>query len=526
MSKFTAAAMIVIAAILIPLQSGQAEEPKRGGTLNMMLFPEPGTIMYGLSQRGETQMVAGKIYEGLLTYDFDLTPKPWLAKSWDISSDGLTYTFQLRNNVKWHDGKAFTADDVVFTTTEFLPETSPRARSTFRNVASVKALDDHTVQFTMKTPFPPFMTALNLSSVPILPAHIYRGTDFRKNPMNDTPVGTGPFKFSEWKRGTYIHLVRNDAYWRKGKPYLDEIYFHIIPDGASRATALETGRVDVARGGRMLEYFDVVRLGKLPGIKTQSVGEELLSAVYQVWMNHRKPPFNDRRFRQAVYHAIDRNFIRNSIYFGYGNIATGPVASFTPYYEPKVKKYGYDLDKARALLDEMGLKPDADGIRARIEILPRSGELDHRIAEYVRQQLKQIGVAAKLHVVDRSTWAKRLGEFDFDMTFNLLSQLGDPAIGVARTYHSGNVVKGTPYGNNTGYNNPRIDELFDKAAVTIDPKERQRLYSEAQRILVEDAAVVWLIETRFPQVYHEKVKNLVTSTYALGDSFADVYLAQ
>jgi peptide/nickel transport system substrate-binding protein len=209
------------------------EAPVKGGTLNMIAQPEPPVLMVGLNTQGPTLYVGGQIYQSLLTYGTDLKPLPSLAKSWAISDDGLTYTFTLQDNVKWHDGKPFSADDVVFTADKFLREAHPRWRliaTTY--VESITAPAPNQVVFKLKTPFSAFISAFELSSFPIIPKHLYEGTDYRTNPANQTPIGTGPFKLKEWKRGSYIHLVRNEDYWKPGKPYLDELYsasFRIPP---------------------------------------------------------------------------------------------------------------------------------------------------------------------------------------------------------------------------------------------------------------------------------------------------------
>ena len=186
--------------------------------------------------------VAGKIYQSLLRYSFELKPTPCLARSWAISPDGHVYTFALEPNMKWHDGQPFTADDVVYSTTEFLPETHARWRAMRDRCSSIKAIDAHTVEFTLKEPFGAFIYAFSASGCPMMPKHVYAGKgDLRANPANDTPIGTGPFKLAEWQKGSFIHLVRHADYWVPGKPYLDDIFYYIIPDGAqggARAAAL------------------------------------------------------------------------------------------------------------------------------------------------------------------------------------------------------------------------------------------------------------------------------------------------
>src|SRR5690606_32328621 len=200
------------AATLFAASSASAQT--HGGTLNVIVNPEPPILMMGMNQQTPTQIVAGKIYESLLTYDFDLNPQPSLAKSWEISQDGLTYTFQLQEGATWHDGKPFTAEDVLFSLTEYLPEVHARARNNFSHIESVTKTGDMTIVIKLKQPYAPFINSFEVSSAPIVPAHLYKGTDFRNTPANQTPIGTGPFKFKEWQRGRFVLLERNDKYWR------------------------------------------------------------------------------------------------------------------------------------------------------------------------------------------------------------------------------------------------------------------------------------------------------------------------
>src|SRR5690606_22761816 len=158
--------------------------------------------------------------------------------------------------VTWHDGKPFTAHDVVFSADVFLRENHPRLRVSLAHIETIEAVDDHTVRFTLKQPFGPFLGIFEAGSMPMVPKHIYEGTDFKNNPANAHPIGTGPFKFQEWQKGSYIHLVKNENYHIEGLPYLDEVYWQVIPDAASRAVAYETGKVDVLPGGAV-ENFDV-----------------------------------------------------------------------------------------------------------------------------------------------------------------------------------------------------------------------------------------------------------------------------
>ncbi|WP_040701914.1 ABC transporter substrate-binding protein, partial [Sulfitobacter indolifex] len=334
-------------------------QSQSGKSMNIIAFPEPPTLFIGLDQNGSTQTVAGKIYESLLTFDFDFNPQPGLAESWEISDDGLIYTFNLVENATWHDGKPFTARDVVFTCGDFLMEVHPRARAIFENCESIKALDDHRVQFTLKQPFGPFLMGFEMSTAPMIPAHLYEGTDYRTNPNNESPIGTGPFKLAEWRRGQYIRLERNPDYHGVGQPHLDELIFPILPDAGARAVALEQGQVQQSQFFD-IELFDVPRLSQMSHLDLISRGYEFYAPVARIEFNTRVAPFNDVRFRKAINHALDRSLFSDAIFFGLGKPATGPISNRTRYYTDDVTVYDLNLDRARALLDEMGLTPDDD----------------------------------------------------------------------------------------------------------------------------------------------------------------------
>ncbi len=363
-----ASALACLAAGAALAQAPAAGAPKRGGALQVVVTPEPPMLMQGLNQNGPTNMISGNIYESLLRYDERLQPMPSLAKSWDISADQTVYTFRLQEGVVWHDGKPFTADDVVFTLNTFLRETHPRWRLIANaQVKAIEKVDDLTVRITLKQPFGPFLLSQEVSSAPMIPKHIYDGAgDYRANPMNATPIGTGPMKFKEWRRGSYIQLVRNEQYWDKPKPYLDEIYFQFIPDAAARATAFESGRVDVLTGGAV-EIFDVARLAKLPNTCVTNKGWEMFAPHAWITPNVKNGILGNKQFRQAMMYAIDREFGRDVVWSGYGKIATGPISSKTKFYSADVPKYAYDPKKAKELVKASGYKGDRLDRRAGLD---------------------------------------------------------------------------------------------------------------------------------------------------------------
>ncbi len=506
----------------VPLGITRAIGQTRGGTLNAVLQPEPPTLNIGVNQQTPTQTVAGKIFLSLLTYDFNMKPLPSLARSWTISPDGKTYTFSLERNVKWHDGKPLTADDVVYTVKEFLPVSHPRAKAIFARCESVTAPDPYTVVFKLAEPFGAFLGAFDISNLPVMPKHIYAGTDIQKNPANQAPIGCGPFKFKEWVRGSHIHLVRNEQYFKLGKPYLDAVIYRMIPDGASRAVALEGGTVQLTQWTD-LELFDAQRLSKNPKFAMTTKGYEFFAPIMYLEMNVRNAPLNNKLFRQAVSHAIDREFIRDKILYGFGKIATGPICSKTRFYDGNVKKYDLSLDKAKALLDQMGLKPDDKGIRARVRLpVAPYGEMPARACEYIRQSLAKIGIAVTLESSDAAGWAQKIANWDYDMNLTWPFQYGDPAMGVTRNYVSSNIRK-VLFSNTIGYSNPEVDKLADAAAAAVDDTKRQALYSQMQKILVEDAPIAWLVEMEFPTIHDKRLQNLVTTGIGIHESFDSVY---
>ncbi|MGH7156481.1 MAG: ABC transporter substrate-binding protein, partial [Acetobacteraceae bacterium] len=424
--------------------SAQTTTPKRGGTLRSFANPEPPGLISAINVQLPVQLISSKMFQGLLRYAFDLKPYPCLAKSWTVSPDGRVYTFTLQDNVVWHDGEPFSADDVVFSTWKMLPQTHPRWRISFNHLESVKALDPKTVQFTLKAPFSAFISTFLSFGCPIMPKHIYDvNTDYRTNPANNAPVGTGPFKLKEWRRGSFIHLVRHDKYWDPGKPYLDEIIYEVVPDSAQRAAALETGHVDLVQNNDV-EYFDVPRLRKRKDLVFTTKGNEATSPVSWMDINLRLPKFQDKRFRKAMMYALDRQFIVDKLYFGLGKVANGPIATTTKFYDEKaLVKYPYDPQKAIALMDEMGLKPDAKGVRERISVLALPyGEVWTRQAELVKQQFGKVGIEVTIENTDSAGYLRRDSNWEFELAFDYLGQFIDPALGVARSYLSTNIRKG------------------------------------------------------------------------------------
>lgn len=502
----------------------QGAAPKRGGTLTLPLTPEPPILILGVNSQGPTLVAASKIYQGLFKYSPKLEPLPELAKSWELSEDKRTYTFRLQKGVKFHDGKPMTAEDVIFSVMQFHMELAPRARGIFAKIKEATAPDPLTVRMTLDSPFEPFLLMFDVTTCAIVPKHVFEGSPFRTNPMNQTPIGTGPFRFVEWQRGNFIRLRRFDDYWKPGQPYLDEIIFRIIPDSQSRSLALQTGQVQMTSGND-IEPFDVPRFREQPNLEVITRGWEYFSPLMWIETNHRVKPLDDVRVRQAISHAIDRDFVVRRLWFGVGKPATSPISSTTRFHDPASKLPAHDPRAAAALLDAAGLRPNAQGVRFSIRHLTLPyGEVWSRLAEYIRTSLRGVGIEVTLESTDAGGWARRVSDWDYDTTINFLYQFGDPTLGVERTYVSTNIQKSV-FTNTGGYRNEQVDALFTRARTEADPAARQQAFTEVQRLLTTEIPQIWLMEMAFPTIADRKLRNIVQIGTGIHASYDDVFLA-
>ncbi|BBK32612.1 peptide/nickel transport system substrate-binding protein [Stella humosa] len=517
-------------ALILAMAALPAAAQKKGGTLVMVVLPEPPTLASYLSTSGPIGQVAAKVYEGLLEYAPDQKPKEGLAKSWAVAADGKSITFKLQEGVTWHDGKPFTSADVKFTLMEVLKKLHPRGGITFQAMTDVETPDALTAVVKLDKPAPYFLSALSGYESPMLPKHLYEGTDIRNNPNANKPVGTGPFKFVSWERGQFVRLDRNPTYWRKGQPHLDRIVARFIADPGTRTAAMEKGEVHYGAFGAV-PYVDVPRIGKLPTIGVSTDGYAMISPLMQLEVNTRKPPFDKVKVRQAVSYALDRKFMIDNIWFGFGKPSTGPISSnfkAVGLYEGAVRDYGVPdrVAIANKLLDEAEYPRGADGIRFKIvhDMLPYGDEW-RRLGEYIKQALGDVGIDVTLRYEDVPTWLKRVfTDYDYNITSTFYYNLADPVMGVHRQYHSSMIRKGTVFVNGSGYSNPKVDKLLDDATVETDPAKRAAQYGEFQKILAEDVPLIFMTEMDFVTVYSKKVKGAFDDALGAYSSFAGVSL--
>lgn len=503
--------------------SAMAQEPIKGGILNAVLKAEPPHLVSALHTADPTQIISTKIHDGIINYDMEGNWQPALAESWEINSDTTEIKFNLRKGVKWHDGKDFTSEDVAFSIM-LVKKHHPRGKVTFKEVASVETPDPYTAVIKFNTPSPYVKRLLSSMETPMVAKHIYENTDALTNPNNIAPIGTGPFKFVKWVRGSHIILERNPNYWDKPKPYLDRIVFQIIPDHSARSIALESGEIDVGPINPV-PLSDANRLLSMPHLVGDSTDNAFVSPFTRLEFNLENKYLKHRKVRQAIAHSIDKQFILDNIWFGHGEIATSPVhVLLKPFYTADVPSYDYNIDKANKLLDEAGFKKDAKGIRFKLnhDYLPLGSPYE-RTAEYLKQTLKKIGIDITIRGSDFPTYIRRVYTLrDFDFTNNMMYGTADPTAGLQRLYYSKNFIPGVPFSNGSGYSNPEMDRLLEAART--DTKNRVKFWHDVQRLVVTDLPDYPLTYLFRTTIYNKRVKNLIIRSTGSFDNWADAYL--
>jgi peptide/nickel transport system substrate-binding protein len=506
------------------LAGASTAAPRHGGNLNWIVTPEPASIVPLVKPTGGSQDIGPKIVEGLLTFDYNLDPKPLLATSWSVSKDGLQYRFDLRKGVKWHDGKDFTSADVAFSILA-IKQYQPRGRVTFANVTGVTTPDAHTAVIELSKPAPYLLTALAATESPILPKHLYDGTDIFTNKYNDAPVGTGPFVFKEWVKGSHVTLDRNPDYWDKPKPYLDKLTIHFIPDAAARALAFESGSADL--GQQSIPLSDVERFKAMPNFTVTTVKEAYLCNQQQLFFNFESPILKDIRVRRALAGALDLKAFNKLVWFGYGEVYGAVISPLiAKYHDDGIPLYAYDPKQSEADLDAAGYKRGPDGTRFRLRLL-WNPYMEKRAPEFVRQSFAKIGVDAMIENYDQATYnIKTFTDRAFDIALESMANTFDPTVGVQRGYWSKSFKIGLSSSNPSHYSNPEVDGLLEAAAVEIDGEKRRQLFKDFQRFVNKD--VVSVILGTFPRIVvaAKKVKDYAPTAEALRGSFADVYLEE
>jgi peptide/nickel transport system substrate-binding protein len=408
-------------------------------------------------------VVNGNIYEGLTEIDKDLKVVPGLAESWTVSPDGKTYTFKLRSGVKFHDGSAMEADDVVSTIKRVQSKdiASPLA-SRLSAVEGANAVDPQTVELKLKEPAAPLLASL--ATIVIVPSSV----ETNKDTLQKTPVGTGPFKFQEWQPNGFILLARNESYWQKGRPKLAGLKFNIVPESATRQVGLTNGQYS------LLPNIDAATALQLKGKPNVKLAETLELAYMLIGMNVSRPPFDNAKVREALNYAINRKEIVDAALFGAG-VPGGPLSPALKSWALDVKEYPcytFDPAKAQALLKEAGVTLP---LAVTMNVLPRQDVKD--IAQVVQEQLNKVGFKVELKNQEQGQFIQDWRNSNFDLFASTNAGSPDPDEYFYRTFRTGgstNVFK---------YSDAEIDQTLDSARTLQDQAARKAAYDKVQKKL-------------------------------------------
>ncbi len=503
-------------------------KPVFGDTFVEATIGDISSLIPNITTDGASHEVGSLIYTGLVTRDRDLNIVPDMAESWEFSQDCLHLTFTLKPNVRWHDGQPFTADDVLFTYRTMLnPKTPTAYREDFKVVGDVEVLDARHVRIIYPRPY---AKALQTWSTWMLPRHLLadyvRDGQLRSAPQGRTaPVGTGPYRFKEWRTGERIVLVANRDYFDPG-PYISRVVYRVIPSQATIFLELKAGGVDAAsltalQYRRQTEYRAFHRA--YHKFRYPANGYTYFG------FNLKDPRFADRRVRQAFAHAIDKRQLIDGVRQGLAREATGPYKPGTWVYNPNVARYAYDLDAARRLLAEAGWRErNSDGLLVKdgkpftFTLLTNQGNDERKkIAEIVQASLREIGVGVDIKILE---WASFIKEYVKKRKFEAIV-LGwgigqDPD--QYEVWHSSKTAPDEL--NHISFANAEVDGLLERGRRSCHQAERKKYYDRFQEILAEEQPIIFLYFPDALPVVARRVHNIVESSNGIRFNFPEWYV--
>lgn len=438
--------------------------------MSVRILADPDFLDPHKAQASLTFRMMLNVFEGLFNPTPDGGVTPAIAKSYKVSEDGLTYTFTLRDGVKFHDGNPVTVDDVKYSFDRLMgTKTGQPLSNKFSNVDSVTTPDKSTIVIKLKTPDSAFLTRLTAQDAAILEA----SNDAKQN---DHPIGTGPFKFVKYSPQSSLVLEKNKDYWRKGIPYLDKVTFVIQPDDQSAFLSLQSGQLGLAD----------IPAAKIPEAKDFNIIKQNTNAVFILGFNNAKKPFNDVRVRQAINYAINKDDIIKGAFSGYGTkIGSNMSPAMGPYYKKGLEDYyATNIDKAKSLLAEAGYP---NGFKTTVTVSSHA-KVYSDAAQIVAQQLKKIGIDVKINVVEWPKWlANVYTKKDYEMTMIDFTGYLSP-FQILQRYRT-NVD-----GNLMNFSDPEFDQVMHDVLLTNDKNKQIQLYQQAQEILTKDAAAVFICD--------------------------------
>lgn len=445
---------------------------------------EPTTLVYGsgdytrinpaMDEHGEINLL---LFNGLTGHDGDNAVVPALAKSWDFDEETCTYTFHLEEDVRWHDGEPFTAEDVQFTIEAIMdPENGSENAPNFEDVEEITVIDDHTISFRLSAPNVAFLDYMTMA---ILPKHLLEGEDMQTADFFRSPIGTGPYKLASWDEGQAITLEKNADYFR-GEPNIDTIVFKIVPDDNAKALQLRAGELDLA----LLTPKDAATFADEEGftcydMETADYRGILFNFQNEYWQENRD-------LIPAVCYAIDREAIIDAVLLGQGMAAYGPLQRNIYNYED-VEHYDYDPEKARAVLEAAGCVLGEDGFYTRngemvgfVISVGAGDQVRIDMAQIVAQQLREIGMDVTVDIPAQVDWSGQMA---------YLIGWGSPFDADDHTYKVFGTDKGANY---SGYSNADVDRYLTEARESDDPAVRAEAYANFQKALAADPAFAFI----------------------------------
>lgn len=455
-------------------------EPKVGGTFVVSITKAPETFNPNAKVNDLAKPVLHNVFNQLVKINGNDQVVPDIAKSWDFTEDGKTVTFHLQENVKWHDGVEFTSSDVKWTFDEIIAKEG-MAAETLSSVESIECPDKNTVVFKLKDADVSIISALAWNGTFIMPEHIYKDTDWLTNEANNKPIGTGPFKFVEYKNNQTITLERNDDFWGE-KAKLDKVVFTVNEDDNTAYQSWLNGEID-----DLDNSVPTTEIEKLQKDSNYNVYTKMWPNRSYVCFNVNEGPFANLKVRQALNMGIDRDEIFTK---GFKGVGLKAEYFISPLYDwaldTTVKAPARDVEKAKALLDEAGFKANENGIRFETTI-DTFGGYDEPL-KVIQSNLKELGIELKVNTMDDPAYDEKVWfGHNFDLT--ILGGYQGPDISAMEQRFV------TDGGINLGeYSNPKLDELFKQGRLTGDTAERAKIYKEIQKILSEDIPCLFLAE--------------------------------
>lgn len=490
------------------------EKPVRGDMLVEASIGDASNLIPMLAGDSPSHAIAGLVYSGLVRYNPKWEIEGELAESWEIKDDGKKIIFHLRKGVRWHDGAPFTSADVMFGFNKLVDKNTPTPYAEdYLQVSRAEAPDDYTFVVHYREPFAPALASWGL--LPVLPKHLLDGKDVTKSDLSRHPIGTGPYKFVEWKTQERIVLEANKDYF-EGEPWIKRYVYRIVPDSATQFLELKTGSVDMMG-------LTPIQFAKQTDTKdfTENFNkyQYVANAYTYMGFNLKRPLFQDVRVRQAITYAIDKNEIIKGSLLGLGKPIDGPYKPGTWQYNDKIKKYPYDPKKALALLAEAGWKLEngvltKDGKKFEFEIITNQGnDQRKKAAEIIQNKLKDVGITVKIRVLE---WASFIKEFinkrAFDATILGWTLGPDPDI---FDIWSSTKTKESEF-NFISYSNPEVDKLLEEGRRFFDNAVRKRKYDRIQEILAEEQPYCFLYSPDALPALSARVKGVEVFTATTG----------